>query len=142
RLLAGGVITRPVARSLVSPSCLAQRRASRLAPAAHAAVPIATITARAQEEHLAALGSGADDEAQRVHDGAAAPKNWTLFSKPCDVRATDFHVSVQRFSEQRARSVPLRALAILGFSGSDFVPRPATVRDFSACPGPPFRFTR
>jgi hypothetical protein len=66
-LRAGGVAEATGASPLVAPPCLALLAATDRQPAGARAVPLAAITAAADEEDLPALGAVTDDEAQRIH---------------------------------------------------------------------------
>jgi hypothetical protein len=87
----GAVVLRP--RRVVEPARpaplvalagLALLLAAARRPARTPAVALAAITPAADEEHLAAGGSVADDEAQRVHGTGRGRKELDADRAPCD----------------------------------------------------------
>ncbi|HEU4734069.1 MAG TPA: hypothetical protein VFT22_39530, partial [Kofleriaceae bacterium] len=72
------------AGSLMAPTGLPLLAPPRELPARPRAVLLPTIAAAADEEHLAALGAAADDEAKRIHGSGRDRQELDAGTEPCD----------------------------------------------------------
>jgi hypothetical protein len=125
-LRAGGVAEAAGASPLVTPPRLTLLAAACRPPAGARAVPLAAITAAADEEDLPTLGTVTHDEAQRIHGSGRAAKNWT----PTSSRATKISSSPALGVRPEGPRVESRAFALFGY-GAGVLSRGTDLGHFS-----------
>jgi hypothetical protein len=127
-LRAGRVIEAATATPLMATPRLALLAAPGRHPAGARAVPLAAITAAADEEDLPALGAVAHDEAQRIHGSAPRPPRTGRRPRAVRRRISSTPALGVRPEGPRVES---RAFALFGY-GAGVLSRSADRRQFSA----------